>query len=60
MCTCALKKWVKDGSIQIWSDGFFPPLSCQEEGLEMSKNKKQSGDKEESILNGPNGFSEKL
>lgn len=39
----------------------FPPwIVCQQEGIEMSKNKKQSGDKEESILNGLNGFSEKL
>lgn len=38
----------------------FSWVVCQGEGLEMNKNKKQSGDKEESTINGPSGLSEKL
>ena len=38
---------------------FFFSLSCQEEGLEMNVSKKQSGNTEKSVPNGPRGFSEK-
>lgn len=43
------------------SSGFFFSswVVCQEVGLEMNKNK-QNAVKEESIHNGPSGFSEKL
>lgn len=58
-----LNKWMEMGAYrsEVSSVFFFFSLSCfQEDGLEINKNNKQSGDKEESILNGPSVFSEKL